>query len=178
MQIALRTQQIIAHESGVIKTADPLAGSYYLESLTRTLETNAMHLLEKVEDLGGARKAIESGFVHREIQESAYRFQKSVDEGRTIIVGVNKFTEGSREPKIQRIDPKLEREQVRQLKKMKASRNTGQVKNALRRLSNSARHQQNLVNYILSAVRANCTVGEISDVLREAFGEYRVRIEV
>jgi methylmalonyl-CoA mutase N-terminal domain/subunit len=155
-----------------------LAGSYYLESLTRTLEANATHLLEKVEDLGGARKAIESGFVHREIQESAYRFQKSVDEGRTIIVGVNKFTEGSSEPKIQRIDPKLERVQIGQLKKMKASRNTAEVKNALGRLSRSVKHQHNLVGDILSAVRSGCTVGEISGVLRESFGEYRVRIDV
>ena len=176
VRIALRTQQIIANESGVTKTADPLAGSYYLEYLTRNLEAKATGLLERVEDLGGARKAIESGFVHREIQESAYRFQKSVDEGRTIIVGVNKFTEGSSEPKIQRIDPKLEKAQVRQLKKMKASRNTTQVKNALGRLSRSAKHQQNLVDDILGAVRSNCTVGEISDALREAFGEYRVRI--
>jgi methylmalonyl-CoA mutase N-terminal domain/subunit len=177
VRIALRTQQIIAHESGVTKTADPLAGSYYLETLTRDLERRASVLLKKVEHLGGARKAIESGFVHREIQESAYRFQKSVDEGRTIIVGVNRFTEGSSEPEIQRIDPKLETAQVGQLKKMKASRNTAQVKNALGHLSRSAKHQQNLVGDILSAVRANCTVGEISDVLREAFGEYRVRID-
>jgi methylmalonyl-CoA mutase N-terminal domain/subunit len=178
VQIALRTQQIIAYESGVTKTADPLAGSYYLESLTRTLEANATHLLEKVEDLGGARKAIESGFVHREIQESAYKFQKSVDEGRTIIVGVNKFTEGSSEPKIQRIDPKLERAQIRQVSKMKQARNNSSVKNALGQLTSSARRQQNLVADILRAVRADCTVGEISDVLRDAFGEYRVRLDV
>ena len=178
VQIALRTQQIIAYESGVAKTADPLAGSYYLESLIRTLEAKATNLLEKVEDLGGARKAIESGFVHREIQESAYRFQKSVDEGQTIIVGVNKFTEGSSGPKIQRIDPELERVQIRQLKKMKASRNTAEVKNALGRLSRSVKHQHNLVGDILSAVRSGCTVGEISGVLRESFGEYRVRIDV
>jgi methylmalonyl-CoA mutase N-terminal domain/subunit len=178
VQIALRTQQIIAHESGVTKTADPLAGSYYLESLTRNLEAEAIRLLERVEGLGGARKAIESGFVHREIQESAYRFQKSVDEGRTIIVGVNKFTEGSREPKIQRIDPKLERDQVRQVKKMKQARNSSIVKNALGQLTRSARRQQNLVADILRAVRADCTVGEISDVLRDAFGEYRVRLDV
>ena len=178
VQIALRTQQIIAYESGVTRTADPLAGSYYLESLTRSLEEDSLHLLEKIEELGGARKAIESGFVHREIQESSYHFQKSVDEGRTVIVGVNKFTEGSREPKIQRIDPKVEKLQVSQLEKMKASRNMKQVKNALGRLSRSAKHQQNLVDDILGAVRVNCTVGEISDVLREAFGEYRVRIDV
>jgi len=178
VRIALRTQQIIAHESGVSKVADPLGGSYYLEYLTRELEAKATVLLEKVEDLGGARKAIESGFVHREIQESAYRFQKSVDEGKTIIVGVNRYTEGSSEPRIQRVDPKLEKAQVRQLKNMKASRNTRQTKSALGRLSRSAIHQQNLVGDILNAVRAKCTVGEISDVLREAFGEYRVRIDV
>src|SRR5713101_107367 len=178
VRIALRTQQIIAHESGVTKTTDPLAGSYYLESLTRTLEASATHLLEKVEDLGGARKAIESGFVHREIQESAYRFQKSVDGGKTIVVGVNRYSEGSSVPRIQRVDPKLEKAQVRQLKNMKASRNTRQTKSALGRLSRSAIHQQNLVGDILNAVRAKCTVGEISDVLREAFGEYRVRFDV
>src|SRR6267143_1984864 len=178
VRIALRTQQIIAHESGVSKVADPLGGSYYLEYLTRELEAKATVLLEKVEDLGGARKAIESGFVHREIQESAYRFQKSADEGKTIIVGVNRYTEGSSEPRIQRVDPKLEKAQVRQLKNMKASRNTRRTKRALGRLSRSAIHQQNLVGDILNAVRAKCTVGEISDVLREAFGEYRVRIDV
>src|SRR2546429_1322152 len=178
VRIALRTQQIIAYESGVTKTGDPLAGSYYLESLTRTLEANATNLLEKVEDLGGARKAIESGFVHREIQESAYAFQKSVDEGRTIIVGVNKFTEGSRGPRIQRIDPELERVQIRQVKKMKQARNNSSVKKALEQLTRSARNQQNLVADILRAVRADCTVGEISEALRDSFGEYRVRLDV
>jgi methylmalonyl-CoA mutase N-terminal domain/subunit len=178
VQIALRTQQIIAYESGVTKTADPLAGSYYLESLTRTLEANATNLLEKVEDMGGARKAIESGFVHREIQESAYRFQKSVDEGRTIIVGINKFTEVGSGPKVQRIDPELERVQIRQVKKMKQARNNSSVRNALGQLTRSTRRQQNLVADILRAVRADCTVGEISDALRDLFGEYRVRLDV
>src|SRR5207245_1269185 len=131
VQTARRTQQIIAYESGVAKTADPLAGSYYLESLTRTLEAKATNLLEKVEDLGGARKAIESGFVHREIQESAYRFQKSVDEGRTIIVGVNKFTEGSSGRKIQRIEPELERVQIRQVKREKQGMNHSRIANYL-----------------------------------------------
>jgi methylmalonyl-CoA mutase, N-terminal domain len=178
VRIALRTQQIIAHESGVTKTPDPLAGSYYLEYLTRELEAKGTGLMEKVEDLGGARRAIESGFVHREIQENAYRFQKSVDQGRTTIVGVNQFIDGSSEPKIQRINPKIETAQVRELKKMKASRNTTRVKDALGRLSSSASRQGNLVGDILRAVRVDCTVGEVSDVLREVFGEYRVRIDV
>jgi methylmalonyl-CoA mutase N-terminal domain/subunit len=146
--------------------------------LTRTLEANATNLLEKVEDMGGARKAIESGFVHREIQESAYRFQKAVDEGRTIIVGINKFTEVGSGPKIQRIDPELERVQIRQVKKMKQARNNSSVRNALGQLTRSARRQQNLVADILRAVRADCTVGEISDALRGSFGEYRVRLDV
>ena len=177
VRIALRTQQIIAFESGVTKTPDPLGGSYYLENLTKELERRAMGLIEKVDGLGGARKAIESGFVHREIQESAYRFQKSVDEGQTIIVGVNKFAEGAKEPMLQRMDLGLERAQVRQLKKMKAARSSAKVKSVLGRLSESAKKQHNLVDDILGAVRANCTVGEISNVLREAFGEYRVGVD-
>ena len=178
VRIALRTQQIIAYESGVTKTPDPLGGSYYLENLTKELERRAMDLIEKVDSLGGARKAMESGFVHREIQESAYRFQKSVDEGQTIIVGVNKFTEGANEPKLQRMDLGLERAQVGQLRKMKIARNKPKVKSVLGRLSDSAMTQRNLVDDILVAVRANCTVGEISDVLRGAFGEYRVRVDM
>ena len=177
VRIALRTQQIIAYESGVTRTPDPLGGSYYLENLTRELETRAMGLMEKVDSLGGAIRAIESGFVHREIQESAYKFQKAVDEHQTVIVGVNKFTEGAREAKIQRIDPGLEKTQIRGLKKMRAARNHAKAKNAIGRLSNSARAEHNLVDDILDAVRANCTIGEISDTLREVFGEYRVRVD-
>ncbi len=179
VRIALRTQQIIAHESGVTRTADPLGGSYYLESLTRSLEDRVLGLMERVERLGGARKAIESGFVHREIQQSAYEFQKSVDEGRTIIVGVNRFTDdGSVEPKIQRVDPKIEKLQVQQLSKFRASRNDARVKRALGSLRKSSGSGTNLVDDVLRAVRAQSTVGEISDVLREAYGEYRVRLAV
>ncbi len=179
VRVALRTQQIIAHETGVTRTSDPLAGSYYLEYLTRNIEKRTLDLLDRVEELGGAKKAIESGFVNREIQESAYRFQKSVDEGRTVIVGVNRFTEGGEgEQRIQRIDPAIERAQVQQLKAFKASRNTARVKSDLERLARSARQEKNLVEDILKAVQAQCTVGEISDTLREVYGEYRVRVAV
>jgi len=179
VRVALRTQQIIAYESGVTRTADPLAGSYYVENLTRSLERNVLELLERVESLGGARKAIESGFVHREIQESAYRFQKSVDEGRTIIVGVNRFIDGAGpEPRIQRLDPKIEKTQIRQLRNFKASRNRTRVNNALGSLTRSARAEKNFVPSILRAVQVGCTVGEVSYALREAYDEYRVRIEV
>ncbi len=179
VRIALRTQQIIAHETGVTRTADPLAGSYYLEYLTKSIDEKTLELLDRVEELGGAKKATESGFVHREIQESAYRFQKSVDEGRMVIVGVNRFTEGGEgEQRIQRIDPRIERGQVRQLKAFKASRNMAGVRDALGRLARSARQEKNLVKDILKAVQAECTVGEVSDALRDVYGEYRVRIAV
>src|SRR6059036_292152 len=179
VRIALRTQQIIAHESGVSRTADPLGGSYYLESLTRTIETQVTALIKRVQQLGGARKAIESGFVHRQIQESAYKFQRSVDEGQTVIVGVNRFKEGDqKDVNIQRISPGVERRQVRQLRKFKNSRNKAKVKSALSRLESAASGDANLVDDILRAVRSECTVGEISDILRDVFGEYRVRLEV
>jgi methylmalonyl-CoA mutase N-terminal domain/subunit len=179
VRIALRTQQIIAYESGIVRTADPLAGSYYLEELTRTIEQRVGKLMETVRRLGGARKAIESGFVHRQIQESAYEFQRSVDAGRSVIVGVNRFKESGPEGvKIQRIDPAIERLQVQQLKKFRKQRSGAKVKNALAKLAGSARKDTNLLEDILRAVRSDCTVGEISDTLREAFGEYRVRLEI
>jgi methylmalonyl-CoA mutase N-terminal domain/subunit len=178
VRIALRTQQIIAYESGVSRTADPLGGSYYLESLTRTIETQATALIERVQQLGGARKAIESGFVHRQIQESAYKFQRSVDEGKTVIVGVNRFKEGDQKGvSIQRISPGVEKRQVQQLRKFKSSRNEAKAKSALSRLRSSASGEGNLVDDILRGVRSECTVGEISDTLRDVFGEYRVRLE-
>src|SRR5256712_6934509 len=132
VRIALRTQQIIAYESGVSRTADPLGGSYYLESLTRTIETKVTALINRVQQLGGARKAIESGFVHRQIQESAYKFQRSVDEGQTVIVGINRSKEGDpKERNIQRISPRVERRQIQQLRKFKNSRNKAKVNSAL-----------------------------------------------
>jgi methylmalonyl-CoA mutase, N-terminal domain len=179
VRIALRTQQIIAHESGVRRTADPLGGSYYLEELTRTIQNRVSKLMETVQRLGGARKAIESGFIHRQIQETAYEEQRAVDEGRIIIIGVNRFTEEGHEPlKVQRIDPSIERLQVQQLRKFKKQRAETKAKNALAKLANSARKDRNLLEDILKAVRSECTVGEISDTLRDAFGEYRVRVEV
>jgi len=179
VRIALRTQQIIAHESGVSRTADPLGGSYYLESLTRTIETQVAALIERVQQLGGARKAIESGFVHRQIQESAYKFQQSIDKGQTVIVGVNRFKEeDQKEVNIQRISPNVERRQIQQLRKFKNSRNKAKVKSALSRLGSAASGDANLVEDILRAVRSECTVGEISDLFRHTFGEYRARLEI
>jgi methylmalonyl-CoA mutase, N-terminal domain len=179
VRIALRTQQIIAYESGVRRTADPLGGSYYLEELTRIIEDRVTKLMETVQRLGGARKAIESGFIHRQIQETAYEEQRAVDEGHTVIIGVNRFAEENRGVvKIQRIDPRIERLQVQQLTKFKKERSQAKAKNALAKLAISARKEKNLLDDILRAVRSGCTVGEISDTLRDAFGEYRVRLEV
>src|SRR6058998_3307707 len=179
VRIALRTQQIIAYESGVRRTADPLGGSFYIEQLTRTIEDRATRLMENVRRLGGARKAIESGFVHRQIQENAYEEQRSIDEGRTIIVGVNRFTvEHPGDVKIQQIDHSIERLQVQQLRRFKSQRSEAKAKNALAKLAGSARKDKNLLDDILGAVRSECTVGEISDTLRNVFGEYRVRLEV
>jgi methylmalonyl-CoA mutase N-terminal domain/subunit len=175
VRIALRTQQIIAYESGVTRTVDPLAGSYYLEYLTSMIEKNVFGLIAKVDALGGARKAIESGFVMREIQESAYSFQKTVDDGRTTIVGVNRFKESSLSNTIlQHVDPRIEKAQVRELRRFKMSRNSSKSKLALRRLETvTKREGMNIVPSIMSAVRAKCTVGEISNVLRQTLGEYK-----
>lgn len=179
VRIALRTQQIIAHETGVTRTVDPLAGSYYLEYLTKKLEEKVVRLMRQVEELGGARKAIESGFVHREIQESAYRYQKMVDEEKVVIVGVNRFVEKESEPlKLQQIDPQVEKAQTRQLKSFKATRNSAKAKKTLWDLEGSAKRKENLVPRILKAVQAGSTLGEVSDVLRGVFGEYRVRVAV
>jgi methylmalonyl-CoA mutase, N-terminal domain len=179
VRIALRTQQIIAYESGISRTGDPLGGSYFLEHLTKTIEDRVTNLMENIHKLGGARKAIESGFVHRQIQESAYRFQKSVDEGRTVIVGVNRFKdEKARAVNIQRIDPKIERLQIQNLQQFKKRRDKAKVNSSLSKLTKSASGSKNLLEDILVAVRSECTVGEISDSLRDAFGEYRVRLEI
>ncbi len=176
VRVALRTQQIIAYETGVTRTADPLAGSYYLEYLTKTLESQVLELMEKVDDMGGARKAIQSSFVHREIQESAYRFQRMVDDGKAIIVGVNRFIDGEGQPvKIQRVNPRIERAQVQGLKRFRASRNMVKVRSRLAALAHSARKEENLIPGILRSILANCSLGEVSDILREAYGEYRVR---
>ena len=180
VRIALRTQQIIANESGVTRTVDPLGGSYYLEELTSMLEKEATLLLDEVEALGGALMAIESGFVHREIQESAYAFQKKLDEGKTIIVGVNRFTEGGETtPRIHRIDPASEKTQVERLRQFRQFRDKSKAMTMLTQLEAAARKgKTNMIPHILAAVRAECTLGEISDSLRNVYGEYRVKLNL
>src|SRR5438309_11106285 len=178
VRLALRTQQILANESGVANTVDPTAGSFTIESLTDRLEADAAALIRDVDRRGGIRKGIESGWVQRQIADSAYRFQMELEKGERTIVGVNDYAEGDANVPVQRPDPKLEAEQVRRLKAFRASRDANAVDRALHRLEAASQTNANLVPEILSAVKASATIGEISDVLRAAFGTYRERQDV
>ncbi len=175
VRIALRTQQIIAYESGVGDTVDPLAGSYYIESLTNEIEKRAFEYIEKIDKMGGMLKAIESGYVQREIAESAYNYQKAVESGEQVVVGVNKFTieEDKKDLEILKINEEVEKRQVEKLKKLKQERDNTLVKDRLEKLKKAAMGSDNLMPYILDCVRAYCTLGEMADVLREVFGEYQ-----
>ena len=172
--LALRTQQIIARETGAGSTVDPFGGSYYVEALTAEIERRAAAYLERIEQLGGMLPAIEHGFVQREIGEAAYREQREVEAGRRIIVGVNRFQTGAeRIPPILRVDPSVLEGQRARLRRVRAERDGGRVGAALGRLADTARGRENLLPPILECVRAYATVGEICDTLRECFGVYR-----
>jgi methylmalonyl-CoA mutase N-terminal domain/subunit len=175
VRLALRTQQIVAYESGVAGTVDPLGGSFAVEAATDALEAEALRLLDRIESRGGALAAIERGDVQREIQDSAYRFQKQVESGERVIVGVNRFAEEGEEPPVDilRVDPELEREQVEKVRALRARRDPGPWAAALDALEARARSGGNLVPAIVDAVLAGATVGEISNRLRGVFGEHR-----
>ncbi|HEX5037021.1 MAG TPA: methylmalonyl-CoA mutase family protein [bacterium] len=178
-RIALRTQQIIGYESGVANTIDPCAGSYAVESLTDKLEADAVALMKKVDDLGGMRAAIEKGFVQREIQNSAYKYQKDVEAKDEIIVGVNKFQmqeEGSQP--IQKIDPASEANKVAALKAFRAARDQAKTDQALADLSAAAKGTENLIPFIYESVKNKATLGEIADTLRKVFGHYKENVVV
>jgi methylmalonyl-CoA mutase N-terminal domain/subunit len=178
-RIALRTQQIIAHESGVPEVADPLGGSYYVESLTDGLEQEAHAIFAHMAKLGGTLRAVESGWVQRQIQEAAYEWQRRVDSGEAVVVGVNRFTSDNEpDPPIHRLDPELERRQVERLRALRARRDHAPWRQSLDRLSDAARTSDNLMPYIVIAVEALATVGEIADTLRAVFGEYRETVTV
>lgn len=172
--IALRTQQIIAYESGVADTIDPLGGSYVIEAMTNEIERRAMEYIEKIDQMGGMIKAIESGYVQKEIHESAYKYQLAVERGEEIIVGVNKFQiqEETRIGEILKVDPELEKKQKERLKKLKERRDNEKVRKLLNKIKEVASTDENLFPYVLEAVKAYATVGEISNALREVFGEY------
>ena len=171
-KIALRTQQILAYETGVTATADPLAGSYAIESLTLDIEREARALIEKIDAMGGARVAIESGFMQHEIGDAAYKAQKAIEEKRAIVVGMNDFVEDERLTlPILTIDESVERDQVARLQAFR-SRRKGQFANALQQLDAAARGGDNLMPHIVDCVRNDCTVGEIVGTLKEIFGEH------
>ncbi len=173
VRIALRTQQIIAHEAGGTDTADPLGGSFFVEALTSELEARALELIERVEELGGAVAAVEQGFYQREIEEAAYRHNGRVEKGEQVVVGVNRFRErdGAR-IELQQIDPEAERRQLARTARVRAERNADEAARALEEVRRVARAESNLLPPMREALRARCTVGEICGVLRDEWGTY------
>jgi methylmalonyl-CoA mutase N-terminal domain/subunit len=180
VRVALRTQQIIACESGAVNTVDPLGGSYYIEDLTSEMEEKAMEYIRKIDEMGGAIAAIEKGFFQKEIADSAYRYQREIEEKKRTIVGLNEHSvEGEECPiELLRIDPKIEREQVERLQKLKRERNNKKVKETLEELYDSADKDENLMPAIIEAVKAYTTMGEITEVLRKVYGEYKELIVI
>jgi methylmalonyl-CoA mutase N-terminal domain/subunit len=180
VRVALRTQQIIAYESGVTHVVDPMGGSYYMETLTNEMEERAMRYIQEIDDLGGAIAAIDKGFFQKEIADSAYKYQKETDERKRTIVGVNDYTIKEKECSIEllRINPKVEEEQVANLQKLKSKRDSRKVKAALEKLHYSAQKDENLMPLMIEAVKTYATIGEITEVLKQVYGEYKELIVV
>ncbi len=179
VRLSLRTQQIIAHESGLIDTVDPLGGSYYLEKLTDDIEKGAAEYIAKIDQLGGAVTAIEKGYIQQEVQESSYRYQREIESGRRVLVGVNKFQ--VKEPPVKgllKVDPRVREMQIKRLADLRASRDRKKVQASLEELKKVARGDGNLMIPILEGVRSYCTLGEMCDVLRGVFGEYEPVVTV
>jgi methylmalonyl-CoA mutase, N-terminal domain len=173
VQIALRTQQIVAYETGVADTVDPLAGSYFVEALTDEIERLATEYIKKIDEMGGAVRAVECGFIEQEIQDSAYTFQKAVESGDQVIVGVNRFQTGSAPPKgLLKVDPMVRETQIQRLQKIYGERDSEAVRDCLQTLEKVAQGSGNIMPPILDAVRKRISLGEICDVLRRVFGEY------
>ena len=174
VQVALRTQQLIAHESGVTDTVDPLAGSYYIEELTNEVYDRARQYIDAIDELGGAAAAIEKGYIQREIQDSAYRYQKEIEKDERVVVGVNRFQIEEEPPKdLLRVDPAVRVSQIERLEKLRSERNNDKVQDILNDLRKAAGGSDNLMPIILEAVRVYATLGEICDALRDVFGEYQ-----
>ena len=179
VRVALRTQQIIAYESGAPQTIDPLAGSYYIESLTNEIEKRATDYLGKIDALGGMLKAIERGYVQQEIQNAAYKYQQQVDRAESVVVGVNRFTVEEEKPiPTLHLDESLERKQVERLQALRARRDAKPWSESLQKIEDAARSGANLMPHIVAAVEANATVGEISDTMRKVFGEYKEAVVI
>jgi len=174
VEIALRTQQIVAYESGIAETIDPLAGSYYIEAKTNELQAAAQRYIDKIDALGGVIPAIEKGYIQQEIQRSAYQYLKELEQSERIVVGVNMFkTEKQYRPELLKVDPKIQEQQIDRLNQVKRQRDQAGVKRSLNRLKEVAKSTDNLMPAVLDAVKTYATLGEICDVLREVFGEYQ-----
>jgi methylmalonyl-CoA mutase N-terminal domain/subunit len=180
VRVALRTQQIIAYESGVTNTVDPLAGSYFIEALTNEMEEKALEYIQKIDDMGGAIAAIEKGFFQREIADTAYKYQREIDEKSRTIVGVSDYAaeEGECPVELLRVSPDVEEQQVADLQKLRRQRDNGKVKELLAKLHYSAEKNENLMPIVIEAAKAYTTLGEITDVLRQVYGEYKELIVV
>jgi methylmalonyl-CoA mutase N-terminal domain/subunit len=172
VRVALRTQQIIAHESGVVQTVDPLGGSYYLEHLTGEVERRAREYLERIESMGGVIKAIEKGFIKQEIEKSAYAYQKEVESGKRAVVGVNRFTGEERKMPILRIDPAIEEDQKDRLTALRKNRSWAPAERSLELLEKAARAGENLLPPMIEAARNKVTIGEMCNVLRKVYGTF------
>ena len=175
VKVALRTQQLVAYESGVADFVDPLGGSYAVESLTNTIEKRARQYIDTIEEMGGMTKAIEKGYVQREIQNTSYNYQLSIEEKKRVVVGVNRFIdEEEHAPPTLTIDPATEKDQIERLRAFKKGRDAGRVAAGLKSLEQAAADPQaRLFERILDAVETGATIGEISDVFRKVFGEYK-----
>ncbi len=170
---------MIAYESGVAETTDPLGGSYYIEKLTDEIERRAKDYIDKIDLMGGSVVAVEKGYIQQEIQEAAYRYQKEIETGDRVIVGVNRFQTQEPPPQgLLRVDPRVREVQIKRIAELKASRNSQEVKASLEELRKVARGENNLMGPILRCVRAYCTLGEICDALRSVFGEYESAVRV
>jgi methylmalonyl-CoA mutase N-terminal domain/subunit len=173
-RIALRTQQIIGFESGVANTVDPFAGSYHIEKLTNEIEAGARDLIARIDGVGGTLKAIEAGYIQRQVQDSAYKAQLAIDAGEAVVVGVNRYqTDDASTIEVFQVDPELEAQQVQRTRRVRESRDQGRWRAALDQVARAARSTDNLVPAIVAAVESQATVGEIADTLRGVFGEYR-----
>jgi methylmalonyl-CoA mutase, N-terminal domain len=172
-RIALRTQQLLAHEAGGTDTADPLGGAWFIEAMTDELEERARELIDRVDELGGAVAAVEQGFVQREIEEAAFAYAQQVEAGERVIVGVNRYEEHEPEPiELHRLDPEAERRQLERTARVRAERDAGAAEAALDRVREAARGTENLLPPLREALRARCTIGELCNILREEFGMY------
>ncbi|MBZ0287543.1 MAG: methylmalonyl-CoA mutase, partial [Anaerolineae bacterium] len=178
-QLALRTQQVIAYETGVADSVDPLAGSYMIEALTSEIVQRADDYIRQIDEFGGALAAIEAGFINREIQDAAYEYLRAVESGDQVIVGVNKFTaEEDQHPDILRVDPAVEAAQRRQLADLRACRDNSRVAELRGQLESAARGGENLMPLFVTCVENEVTLGEICHTLRGVFGEYRPNVSI